>query len=581
MPKFMHPFGVLKYITLRFGLVFCLVFLPLKIKSFRWHRIDVLLFTWLFAQVLSTVVSSPWPDGGFKAEGVLLPGILYLLAKASLGETIKSKSFALIFVLPGLAQSVIGLLQYLGLFLPTSSYFLNYESQVFGTVGGANVLGAFLAVSLPFVYFTIRVENEKQRVLWAISLILILIVLILTKSRGAWVATAVGLIVYKWESVIQLLKALSSNRRLMYPLTLLTLGALSFLIIVIYKLNPDSASGRLFIWSVSWDMFMDNLWTGVGFGNFGQNWLEHQGNYFAESQDESIYKLAVNLASAHSQYLHILAETGILGIGIFLAFLFSILSSIYTGLRRVNTNQRQVLLTLTAALATLFTHALVDDVLRSLIVNLQFMIILSLLILVIQKVNYPEEVRLKQTWKRSRLLVLILLIPLSHASSNKITGEILWKEGQEDAISGNWDCAISKYMETMKYLPNNSELDFYLGAAYAKTGNAKKALELIKNSQKGLSDKNQYITLGKAYIDNGQYELAERILRQVLRYYPGLLNPHFWLSRIFYEQGDLERARSELQVILDAENILNSTRVEMVKEDARLALNKLLRHNDN
>jgi len=124
-------------------------------------------------------------------------------------------------------------------------------------------------------------------------------------------------------------------------------------------------------------------------------------------------------------------------------------------------------------------------------------------------------------------------------------------------------------------MPNTPELDFYLGAAYSKIGQADLAIKHLLRSQKGFSDKNQYIVLGKAYIDKGEYDLAEETLNQVLGYYPGLLNPHFWLSRICFERGDLIGARRELEYIIVAKNDLNSAEVEQVKMDARRALEAL------
>lgn len=94
---------------------------------------------------------------------------------------------------------------------------------------------------------------------------------------------------------------------------------------------------------------------------------------------------------------------------------------------------------------------------------------------------------------------------------------------------------LSKYNEAKECLSYSDELDFHLGAACSRTGEAQKAIELIKSSQKGLSDKNQFITLGKAYIDNGDYALAGETLNRVLYFYPNLLYPHFLLSRNYFE----------------------------------------------
>jgi len=571
VPSFMHPFGVLKYIVLRFGILLFLVFIPFSLRSTKWNQVDIFLFTWLIGLGASALIFSPWPQGGFKAEGVFLSAMFYLIVRLSPSYDDKFPRFVLVIIVPALVQSSIGLMQYFGLFPPTTGFFLGYESQVFGTVGGANVLGAFLAGSLPFVYFLIKTNSGRVRILWVLSLFLVLLTLVLTKSRGAWVASVLGLAIYKWDGISYYINMLRTNKLRMILLTF-TLSAIAVSsMIAIYNLNPDSASGRLFIWAISRDMFQDNIWTGVGFGNFGLNWLECQGNYFVNASIDK-YHLAVNLASAHSQYLHILAETGIVGFCLFMAFILGVLASIGKGLKSIAPKHKPLLVTLTASLVTILVHSLVDDVLRSLIVNLQFMIIIALIALVLNPSKSSMKDPPMPSWSWYRLLFLILAIPLAIYSWHKVEGEILWKEGQDLARTGEWNRGIYKYLEAKKHLPNNYELDFSLGAAYSKIGDAGKAIDLIKKSQLVLSDKNQYIALGKACLDKGEYEQAEESLRQVLRFYPVLLSPHYWLSRCYYEQGDIIRAREELHVILEAENELNSPEIEMVKQDARRSL---------
>jgi len=118
-------------------------------------------------------------------------------------------------------------------------------------------------------------------------------------------------------------------------------------------------------------------------------------------------------------------------------------------------------------------------------------------------------------------------------------------------------------------------LKFYLGAAYSKISKPDLALKYLQASQIGFIDKNQLIALGKAYIDLGQYDLAIQSLNRVLYFYPKLLSPHFWLSRTYFELGDVEQARNELQIILKAKNTLNSNEIELVKKDAMQALWRL------
>ncbi len=572
---FIHPFVTVKQIVLRLGLVFLLPFIPISLKTIKWHRIDGLLFAWFMWQGLSTLFSTPWPQSGFKLEGLVLIALFYLLTRTALRKRTYINTIIQIIAVVAIIQSSIGILQYFKLFPWTAGFFQGYESQVTGTIGGANNLGALLALSLPFIYFLISKSHKTEKAGWVAALILIVVTLILTRSRGAWVAALVGIGIYKWGFISEFLRILMPGKVWAPVFALVTTGIFTLFLLSIYNLNPDSANGRLFIWSVTWGIITDHLWTGVGFGNFGLNWLEYQGAYFVRTADPSLHHLAVSLASAHSQYLNISAETGIMGLGLFIALCLSIFTSFKRHIGKLPAEQAHIFITVFSALVTILIHALVEDVFNSLSVQLAFLILLATLAST-PDFNAERSVG-GPVWNRKwkPVVILPLIIFLLTLSWRQIHGELLWKQGQDLARIGNWEQSIKHYQKAGSYLPYNHELDFYLGAAYSKTGQAEKAIKYLTQSQNGFSDKNQYIALGKAYMDNGQYELAEAVLNKVLYYYPTLLSPHYWLSRVYYEQGDIEGAREELETILSTENILKSTEIEKVKEDAELTLIRL------
>ncbi|MEA3287514.1 MAG: O-antigen ligase family protein [Candidatus Marinimicrobia bacterium] len=562
-------------IVLRLGIALLLLLIPLGLKAIKWRNIDVLLLAWFTWQGMSTLIDTPWPQSGFRLEGLVLMLLFYLMTRTTLNRLTNIYTMAQIIAIMATLQSGIGALQYIKLFPWTSEYFLGFESQVTGTVGGANVLGASLAMSLPFLYLLIGKSVRIEKVWWMLSLVLIVITLILTQSRGAWVAGLVGAGIYKWSLISGYLRFLRPRKLIMSIFVLFAVGVITLFLIGIYKLNPDSANGRLFIWSITGNMIRDNLWTGVGHGNFGLYWLKYQGAYFAEATDPSLHHLAVSLKSAHSQYLHLIAETGIVGLGLFTALCLSAFASFKRQVGRLPAEQTRIFTTTSSALVTILIHALVEDVFNSLTVQLVFLILLAIVVSIpdLRAKTTAGVSVLKRKWKLVVILPLIILLGI--ISLRQILGELHWEQGQDSAQLGNWEQSIKHYQEAGSYLPYNLELEFYLGAAYSKTGQAEKAIKHLNRSQKGFSDKNQYIALGKAHIDNRDYNRAEAALHQVLTYYPALLVPHYWLSRIYFEQGDTGRARNELQVIIGSDNIYNSPGIEQIQKDAKRALIQL------
>ncbi len=103
----------------------------------------------------------------------------------------------------------------------------------------------------------------------------------------------------------------------------------------IYNLQESSNRGRIAMWQNSSLYFLQHPW-GVGFSNFiiSFNNVDPENNYsdVAEKVDK-VYNLPAKYISAHSLYLQILVETGIVGFLLFSAFWASVLNYLWKFIR--------------------------------------------------------------------------------------------------------------------------------------------------------------------------------------------------------------------------------------------------------
>lgn len=148
-------------------------------------------------------------------------------------------------------------------------------------------------------------KHSENGFLIAIILICIIAAAIL-KSRAYVIGyTISGLYVLKYNFNV----VFSAKKK-----WLIFLAGLSF-IAVLFFIKHDSSLGRLLIYKISFNLFKDNLWTGVGLGNFATHYLNYQAAYFKQG-NYSIKELllADNTQHAFNDYWQFLIETGMVGL---------------------------------------------------------------------------------------------------------------------------------------------------------------------------------------------------------------------------------------------------------------------------
>lgn len=204
----------------------------------------------------------------------------------------------------------------------------NGELRYGGPIEEPNMWGQVLVSSLPFVLYYLRQKHSNaKRVVIVIAMLTILLAMIYTGSRGAIVALAAiapllaiemkvkpAAIVISLLLFIGLLSVLPAS----YSQRLQTLN-------VFFTPNDDSAIRqdesfvqRQAVMLTGLAMFRENPIFGVGFGNYGVRYWEYATDLGLESNATDI-DYAPNSRYAHSLYVEILSETGLLG---FLTFLF-------------------------------------------------------------------------------------------------------------------------------------------------------------------------------------------------------------------------------------------------------------------
>ncbi|WP_329064781.1 O-antigen ligase family protein [Streptomyces sp. NBC_01429] len=226
-----------------------------------------------------------------------------------------------------LAQGAIGVVQYL---TGTGASYRGEDIRAVGTFGPTDVMGMATVVAYGLVIavgFALGATDGSPRGQRAAALVcagLLTVPLVLSFSRGAWIATAVAV-------GLQLL--LSGPRRA--AVAVLTAGALGVVLVgglglgsqlVTDRLGsiaevadaPDqSVTDRYTMWAAATDMWRTRPVTGVGLKGFPAHRDSHASLALSSGSDTAGAGLGFQrqpLLSPHNMYLLVLSEQGLLGV---------------------------------------------------------------------------------------------------------------------------------------------------------------------------------------------------------------------------------------------------------------------------
>jgi O-antigen ligase len=204
------------------------------------------------------------------------------------------------------------------------------EGRLQGVVGDPNLMAAFIVPALVLAAALRNGVDARAKSLLLAAIVVLVAGLAATQSRGGLLAAAVAF--------IAALLVMRGRRA-----AVLGAGALAVLVIGIWlSTNPavlerlqsaeqDRGNGREDLWLVAWRMSADHPMTGVGLDNF----TLHSGEYVRRPGALRYVDLVVDDPHvAHNTYLQMLAETGVVGLGLTLALAAIAVSSALRAARR-------------------------------------------------------------------------------------------------------------------------------------------------------------------------------------------------------------------------------------------------------
>ena len=298
-------------------LVFVLVLMPIVLFKSSFYAIFKLwvYLPYIFSVIVASVLNN---ISLIERKSALIPIVISMICYLSFARTDSEKPlihFVYVLIVWGLINSVFSVLQ---IFVSDIFYVISVNGRYvmsgikrgYGLVGMATQIG-FQLCFIVSLLVAVAVDRSNKKVVFYMSLSLLILGLVLTFSRAAILGTCVS---------IAIILFLLERKKLL----ILYVGGgfvLGIVYIVYLNLLPDnysfflqgedsSAKARVHFVKIGINMFLDKPLWGWGYGGFTENVVKYGSSHRIE---------------AHNTFIQVLVEYGIVG---FSAFMFLIIKSI-------------------------------------------------------------------------------------------------------------------------------------------------------------------------------------------------------------------------------------------------------------
>jgi len=284
--------------------------------------------------------------------------------------------------------------------------------------------------------------------------------------------------------------------------TIVILLALSFNY-VFRNIRPQTITFRERVYKANAEYIKHNWLAGSGLGTFVREFPQYRLNDYKLLGQEDI------ISHAHNEFIEIWAETGIIGLALFIIFLI-VLFKQYK--RNLSSNNKYFIYAISFSLILLLIHNLFSITMRIPPVLIYFFILAGLL-----SANYSNDAEKKSKFVTKYILMLFVLVLLVcifqqyrivKGLDHFIKSEEYLASKDSNLLTG----AILEAEKAHKYIPHNSDLLYHQGLLYTFNEDHVKALQTYNT------------------------------LEQISPYYPQL---HFWKGYVLSLKGDWNSALDE------------------------------------
>ncbi len=196
LDRFFVPKELVLCVTALLAGLLCLI----RVRRIALSRVDQLLALWLLLGLASALFATNWWLAG-RAVALSLASVTCFWCGRLLAREGHSRALVAAFATAGIVGAATALLQAYGV----SSEFVSLNRAPGGTLGNRNFMAHLCVITLPALLFCgLRAPTRASLMRWCGGSALVAAALILSRSRAAWLALMVGMMVLVIAGIIAL-----------------------------------------------------------------------------------------------------------------------------------------------------------------------------------------------------------------------------------------------------------------------------------------------------------------------------------------------------------------------------------------
>ena len=387
--------------------------------------------------------------------------------------------FVKILIVSSALVAIYGILQHFGFDI----FNWSIKNSALSTFGRRNFAGEFLVLILPWSLFTILVSKRFHKLFFAVIFSLLVFHLFLTFTRASWIGFIFSMLV---TGLLLLKIGFKTALKKAYAIFLILLFVLNAHAGV-FQFEKGTLKSRLLIWKTSIEMIKSRPVSGYGTGNFEVAYYR-----FASERQDVFIPQNQRVDRAHNEFIEVAVENGIIGLFLFLFFVFEIYKMFWRIFIAVDGKIEEKLVSVfaIASISGILVNSLASFPLQTSSGCFFFFLncgILSRMYFSIRgqlpaekKFSYPGIAFLSMAMVCAVIVFAVAALYSSYSleKSKKI---LRFAVERKDAVM--WLFAEMNIKNAINYNPFNVETYFYAGKLYLVAGELEKSRE---NFQKAL-----------------------------------------------------------------------------------------------